>query len=1141
MSLELQFKVNDGGSKQSIAGIGSAISELAARTKLSSGELDRWQSVVKGGVEAGYSLSKSIDIANKTFERGGVPIKAFTAGIKEQISEMKRLENQAKATEGQLSRVGTIVGASAAGLPIPIALQGFVGGLGPAAAGAAGGAAIVASIASVVKEAAKYGQEMQNLSIKTGISIADTQLFARSAQVAGVNVSSLVTQVRTLSKAMAENTDEGRRQKQALKELGLDETVAFQKPEQALAMIYGKIANVRNSFDQERITTTLFGRGGLDALPMASQFGNISARVRGAGAIISDEDIKRAADFKQQLELLGIQWDAAKLKLGSKIVGLINIAVEGEDHKGRSIDQAIPGWLAKAAGIATNNPLIGGAYEAYSRLGPISPMALPGKAPGISDPYAITAGDTARRIQGILGSGEGDSAREKALRRSLKEAESDQSTAVDKQDEAAVQAAHNRVLGLTNEIAALKAVEQEEKKLFDIRQTADLKRFGPVGEIEAKRRDALRPIDEQLRKSGVAGSPEGARLRAARGGIDQAYGKELAEAAFKQSEEYKIASAKFNQYDLTRQSPGIAEGQKLTIESIKEDLKKSLRGFHADDEIRRIGIGTQREGIQRQFSSAQTIAGNSTFNQYDAIASSTNLRIQLAGKLRDIELDSAKQIEDDDERRIANAHALADYKRDVGEAELERQQKLIELDHKRQQEFQDFSKGIFGAITSHDPTTAIRSFFIGKGRDLGSTIFGNAAGSLIGKGGAGAGIFGGLGNLIPGQRDSSGNLTTVGKLFQNTPLEKILGGGKGGNPDLIANNGKLERVGISLDTLDTDIKQFIQTLVNPGANGAPYVDSSANSSIQVPSIFSDASKAFGGASFLSGQTLASPFNNDWFSAPSGTATNPISGADDGGYAGPTIGSATKSSTYNPPNTLGTVFKDAAAVGSIAYGAQSAYKGFGRGTAQGDISGLAGVAATVAGVASLFGPAGAPVAMVAAGIGAGLGLISSLIGDPKQNYAAQQQRDIRAQTYFAPSSLNVMSDTSGRLVDRGAIGLPRGGSPYGALDFQQQLGYWSHYNNVYTQVPGFSSPVYNTPGQPGSQYSNTPGYQFAPPNIPAPVTPPNPPPPVIHIHVSTMDAASFALNGPMIADVIKAQLQKGHSIRKELASLANLKS
>jgi hypothetical protein len=43
MSLELKFGVNDGGSKQSIAGIGGAISELAARTKLSSGELDRWQ------------------------------------------------------------------------------------------------------------------------------------------------------------------------------------------------------------------------------------------------------------------------------------------------------------------------------------------------------------------------------------------------------------------------------------------------------------------------------------------------------------------------------------------------------------------------------------------------------------------------------------------------------------------------------------------------------------------------------------------------------------------------------------------------------------------------------------------------------------------------------------------------------------------------------------------------------------------------------------------------------------------------------------------------------------------------------------------------------------------------------------------
>jgi hypothetical protein len=137
----------------------------------------------------------------------------------------------------------------------------------------------------------------------------------------------------------------------------------------------------------------------------------------------------------------------------------------------------------------------------------------------------------------------------------------------------------------------------------------------------------------------------------------------------------------------------------------------------------------------------------------------------------------------------------------------------------------------------------------------------------------------------------------------------------------------------------------------------------------------------------------------------------------------------------------------------------------------------------------------------------------------------------------------MSDTSGRLVDYGANGLPRGGSPYGASDFQSQLGYFSHKNDVYTQVPGFVSPVYNTPGQPGSQYSTAPGYQFAPPSIPGPVAPPNPPPPVIHVtlNVSTMDAASFAQNGPMIADVIKTQLQQGHSVRKEIVSAANLRS
>ena len=848
MSLELQFKVSDGGSKQSIEGIGSAISTLQARTKLSSGELDRWQAVVKGSVDAGYSLSKSIDIANKTFERGGVPIKAFTAGIKEQISELKRAEDQAQRTEGQYSRLATLMGARASGIGLPLGAQGAIGGLGMAGAAVgvtAGAIGIMASWAKVQGDAAR---ETLNLSEKTGLSIRETQLFSKAATLAGVNAGSLIAAVRTLSRGLAEGGEEGKKQREVLDQLGVkyEDTLHRILPvQQILEQVGKKLKEIGAGPQRDLFEATLFGRGGLELTRLITNLKEYETEVEKSNTLMSDAGAHALDTYAQKWDLLWQRIDAVKRGIAGPWVDVF-LAMSGGGTPG------ITGY---------NIP-----YGQYSPLqkGPQPYSATTLAYPGMDVASGKYASDfnTARNneaFEAFKGRRTGD---KRDIQAELAEARKSLS-ALDKPFLGNTAAGDNERRGqkIKDAETKIRSLEAKEEALQKAKTLAgEVDRFGktmserdllPIAKIFAER-------DDLIKKGAKAGpvtdfALTGATAHLGKEGIDigslvthlgtkGAIGQipfQLTDPEEKQARERSIKSFEF-------QSKNESEGY-----SLDDFNKRTIDAFNrkkkAEDQIRLINVGGDRSAAQLQSQHAQTIASASTFNQYDAITSAYKIRADLATKIRDIELESAKHGLTAQEKAVEDARIQREYKLEGIRAEIDAQQKLIELDHKRQQEFQQFSKGIFDAITSHDPTTAIRSWGITQGRALGATVFGNAAGSLIGKGGAGAGLFGNLGNIIPGQGDTPQSLTTVGKLLQNTPLGKVFGG-KGSNPDLIANNGKLERVGVSLDTLDADLKSLNQTLVNPQAAGAPYIQGSGNN--QFPGTIAGASAAFGGASFL---------------------------------------------------------------------------------------------------------------------------------------------------------------------------------------------------------------------------------------------------------------------------------------------------
>jgi hypothetical protein len=150
----------------------------------------------------------------------------------------------------------------------------------------------------------------------------------------------------------------------------------------------------------------------------------------------------------------------------------------------------------------------------------------------------------------------------------------------------------------------------------------------------------------------------------------------------------------------------------------------------------------------------------------------------------------------------------------------------------------------------------------------------------------------------------------------------------------------------------------------------------------------------------------------------------------------------------------------------------------------------------------------PAAPILAGIGVGLSVISSLMGDPKQTFAHNQQLDLQANQYFGPQQLSVNSDTTGDLASYGFKGNVRS-STYDANSFTVSP---AHYDNT----TDYSGPKVTIPG------SVTPNYN------PAGVT----------IVASFVDPAGLAANAHNLASAVDLAMKGGHPINDTIGQLGH---
>lgn len=149
-------------------------------------------------------------------------------------------------------------------------------------------------------ELAAYGDEIDKQSQKMGISAEAYQEWDAILQHSGSSISALTPSLKTMQKAVLENSD-------AFQELGISqEEVATLSKEELFAKVIEGLQGMEEGSERTAIATALLGKGAQELGPLLNTSAEDTQAMRDEvhrlGGVLSDEAVKNSAAFQDSLQ-----------------------------------------------------------------------------------------------------------------------------------------------------------------------------------------------------------------------------------------------------------------------------------------------------------------------------------------------------------------------------------------------------------------------------------------------------------------------------------------------------------------------------------------------------------------------------------------------------------------------------------------------------------------------------------------------------------------------------------------------------------------------------------------------------------------------------------------------------------------------
>lgn len=918
------------------------------------------------------------------------------------------------------------------------AIEGLLGKLGPTGTAVAGGIGIFTGIEAGAFAAAKalgaYATGIENVSIRTGLSVKEVGQFSFAAKVAGQDVGVFESAMRMLSQGLEDNSAKGQKARQGLKDLGVsayDATGQLRPMSDIFLQVSDGLSKITDPAKRDAEALAVFGRAGIEILPTMVGLTGHLAKAKELGFGPTDAEVQRWKGYQEQIVIVESEFAKLRRQLEEPFAAIFSLTVKGAtallssgaDSGGlrlgpggqlitsntsryNAVGDQISGGGAPLGSGALGFPLLSGGRQ----MSEYQHLTSGANAPSLFSPLMdsvigqLTPPNTglATRVTGALAPLDGQKDATEAKRR-LEELQAELQRMVDlgapdsqksaKADEVLQQ--KQKVTGIEAEIKAAQQLAEEKRRLLDLDKQSQVAYdkavyggSGDFGRIYGDRAALKVNMDDDLRKAGNDPSSR-ANVQGAYGNFFEANTLELNTALQKWKRE--VDSIAESAPTLRPMLPSMATPGKMVT---PEEYSRETGGFIADnpwifaggsvppppgytspqDQLRN-ARDTERRGLGL-YGAQASLAGTS---QTDQVEGQYTLRLQLAQQVYAAELRNADLEETEAQKQTARSVALADGNQKLYDAQTERLQSLLQLANQQKEGFQSMATGAFsallgGARSREGAGAAFDKWGESQLTSLATKIVGNGAGMLWNSG---------LSKIVPHVGDG-----------------KLLGGllqGTGFGPDPM----KQATADNTIATIDNTTALRSMALGGSGASGGGgFIPGFGGVGGNGPSSYLD------WATGSSTPGFASPSPNDIVT----TSPDGPLGTINWGSINPLTTPSTAGPSFNLGNGLG--------IGTaLAAGGMGIYSGIKAGGAQGDLEAAGSGIGMLGGIASQLGSISATLSTtlgpIGMGIGAALGIASLFLGNPKQNRVDAETATAVAARYTAPTPTNYIMDQYGQ--------------------------------------------------------------------------------------------------------------------------------
>lgn len=562
------------------------------------------------------------------------------------------------------------------------AVETFLGKLGPAGALVAGTIAALAAATikgfEFAKEIGHLGDQIEDTSIRMGLTTRETQQFTYAMKYAGGDISSLENIMRKLSQEI----DGGGKN---LQDIGVKfrdvSTGAILPMSQIVLGLSDRLNAIPDVSKRNTEAIKILGRAAMEVLPDLLEF---REGMRRSGDVedtfLTDEELRRAKSFHQSSVEIDQRWDAIKrhfkelaatlaLPVMERVFGSGKNAPSRNDVRNANSGQRLLEDVGALPTPSVPKPQIPAPTAEYLnriRTDAINAAAAVKRGNSLID--AVLGSDAEQRLEVArkkLSDLRGDLEKMRGL--------NPEATASQR---AAVIAQQKTVDGIEAEIKARKDLEALRKEIEGYQKQADEAGLSNAEKILYHQDELIKRV-EQLKGST----------------------KDLAAIA--------SATAKLLAVELTKAMQEFDDYyQKLRRERDTLLNKPSDRqfsewewGFKADKEIPKINADADRAMKRAEGEKAMRLAELTAMpgHEVEAITRAYQIRLELAQQIREEELAAIPEEATEGEKRIARAKAEADVRKEMHAAAIDAEVKLAELQRRRFDELRSSMENMIDA------------------------------------------------------------------------------------------------------------------------------------------------------------------------------------------------------------------------------------------------------------------------------------------------------------------------------------------------------------------------------------------------------------------------------------------------------------